>query len=252
MASLRDIVSHADAFLRTSEFRDYPGAHNGLQIENVSGTVSRIAAAVDSHLGVIEAAAAAEADLLIVHHGMLWTPLAPVTGSAFKKLALAIRRNLAVYSNHLPLDAHPKIGNNVLLARALGLRGGKPAFTSFDRPIGLVFEGTWSIAEITKRVTRTTGATPLVLPHGSDPIRRLGILTGAGGSCLHEAAALGVDALLTGEGSHPTFGITRELGLSVFYAGHYATETFGIRALAQHLSKKFRIPCRFIEMPTGL
>jgi dinuclear metal center YbgI/SA1388 family protein len=250
-ASLDTIVKHCDRILRTSEIGDYAGAVNGLQVEN-SGTVTRIAATVDASLAIVKLAVAAKADLLLVHHGLFWTPSHPWTGKKHELLQLLIENNLAVYSSHLPLDAHPKLGNNAQLAAALGLRNLKPFFTSHGQPIGFKTQTKISRAELAKKLERALGAKPNVIPGGAEICERIGIVTGGAGGDLKLAAAEGVDTFITGEGPHWTFALAEELGLNVFYGGHYATETFGVKALAADLSKKFRLPWVFLDHPTGL
>ncbi len=249
--SLAAIVRHCDKILRTSAFGDYAGAVNGLQVENRGG-VTRIAAAVDASLATVRLAIAARADLLIVHHGLFWTPPHPWTGKRYDLLQLLLENNLAVYSSHLPLDAHPRLGNNAQLCAALGLRNLKPFFESHGQPIGLQTRTTISRTELAARLSCATGAKPKLLPGGKEICRRIGVVTGGAGNDLKLAAAAGVDTFITGEGAHWTYALAEDLGLNVFYAGHYATETFGVRALAAELSHKFRMPSEFLDHPTGL
>lgn len=250
-ASLAAMVEHCDRILRTREIGDYDGAVNGLQVQN-SGAVTRIAATVDASLATVKLAVAARADLLVVHHGLFWSKTHPWTGRKFELVRLLIENNLAVYSSHLPLDAHPKLGNNVRLAAALGLRGLKPFFASHGQAIGLRTTARISRGELAARLERATGSKPTVIPGGGDICRRIGIVTGGAGGDLKQAAAEGVDTFITGEGPHWTYALAEELGLNVFYGGHYATETFGVKALAAELSKKFRVPWQFLDHPTGL
>jgi len=250
-ASLAAIVQYCDRVLRTKEFGDYDGAVNGLQVEN-SGTVTSIAATVDASLATIKMAVAAKADLLIVHHGLFWSKTHPWTGKRYELMRLLIENNLAVYSSHLPLDAHPGVGNNVQLAAALGFKKFKPFFASHGQSIAVRCNGNVSRAELTRRLARVTGAAPKVIPGGGETCRRIGIVTGGAGGDLKMAAAEGIDTFITGEGPHWTYALAEELELNVFYAGHYATETFGVKALSAELSKKFRVPWRFLDHPTGL
>ncbi len=248
---LKSIVAHCDHILRTAEIGDYDGAVNGLQVEN-SGAVTRIAATVDATLATVKLAIAAKTDLLIVHHGLFWSKTHPWTGKRRELLQLLIENDLAVYSSHLPLDAHPKLGNNALLAAALGFRKLQPFFLSHGQNIGLKTSAKISRAELAKRLARVTGAEPKVLPGGTEMCERIGIVTGGAGGELKQAAAEGVDTFITGEGPHRTYALAEELGLNVFYGGHYATETFGVKALAAELSKKFKLPWVFLDHPTGL
>jgi dinuclear metal center YbgI/SA1388 family protein len=249
--ALRDLVAEAEGLLRNNDFSDYPGAVNGLQVEN-RGEVTKIAAAVDATLTTIRKAIGEKADLLIVHHGIFWSPSHPWTGRRYELMRTLIEGNLAVYSSHLPLDAHPEIGNNILLARALGLRNTKPFFFEKGRHLGV--RGTLKISrdELAARLQKATGAPAKILPGGSEQCLKIGIVTGGAGAEMKIASGEGVDTFITGEGPHWTFAMAEDLGLNVLYGGHYATETFGVKALAAHLSKKFRLPWTFIDHPTGL
>lgn len=247
MAKLNGMVAYANRYLRMAEVEDYPGAHNGLQVEN-GGAVKRVLASVDAGLPVIEKAAVhGEGSLLIVHHGLYWSGVQPVTGVFREKLELMRRADMAVYAVHLPLDAHDTVGNNVLLARALGLRGLK-TFLGFGQ-MG-TFAGTR--AELARRTAKVTGREPFVCAAGSDRPRRVGVITGGAGDMVEKAALAGVDTFITGEGPQWSWVRAEELGINVIYGGHYATETFGVKALAAHLAKKFLVPWKFIDHPVPL
>jgi len=250
-ASLAAIVKHCDQLLRTDEIVDYDGAINGLQVEN-SGRITRIAATVDASLATVRLAIEAKADLLIVHHGLFWSPSHPWTGKKYELIRLLIESDIAVYSSHLPLDAHPRLGNNVQLCAALRLKKLKPFFSSHGQAIGLQTATTVFREELGSRLARATGARPLVIPGGPRICRRIGVVTGGAGSDLKQAAAEGVDTFITGEGPHWTYAMAEELGINVLYGGHYATETFGVKALAEHLARRFKLPWIFLDHPTGL
>jgi dinuclear metal center YbgI/SA1388 family protein len=249
--SLATIVQYCDRVLRTSEIGDYGGAANGLQVEN-RGSVSRIAATVDASLVTIKLAIAARADLLIVHHGLFWSPSHPWVGKKYELLRLLVENNLAVYSSHLPLDAHSKLGNNAQLCAALGLKHPRPFFSSHGGPIGFKARQKMPRTELAARLSRALGSKPLVIPGGKDMCESIGVVTGGAGDGLKQAAAEGVDTFITGEGQHWTYALAEELGVNVFYGGHYATETFGVKALAAELSRKFKVPWTFLDHPTGL
>ena len=248
---LTSIVNDCDRMLRTKAIQDYDGAANGLQVAN-RGHVTRIAAAVDASLATVKLAIAAQADLLIVHHGLFWSPSHPWTGRKYELLRLLVENNLAVYSLHLPLDAHPRFGNNARLCAALGLTKLKPFFLSHGGFIGFQTRQKIPRADLARRLERATGTKPRVIPGGKSVCEKIGVVTGGAGGDLRQAAAEGVDTFITGEGPHWTYAAAEELGLNVFYGGHYATETFGVKALAAHLSRKFRLPWTFIDHPTGL
>jgi dinuclear metal center YbgI/SA1388 family protein len=250
-ASLHQIVAHCDALLRTSEINDYDGAVNGLQVEN-RGEVTRIAAAVDASLATIRKAIDARADLMIVHHGLFWSKRQPWTGKNFEVLRLLLDNGVAIYSSHLPLDLHPKLGNNAQLASALGLTKTKPFFFTKDQFLGVQAVAALSRDALVKRLRSATNTEVKLIPGGPKTCHRVGIVTGGAGAELKLAASEGVDTFITGEGPHWTFPLAEELGVNVLYGGHYATETFGVKALAAHLSRKFRLPWSFIDHPSGL
>jgi dinuclear metal center YbgI/SA1388 family protein len=249
--SLANITQYCDRTLRTNKIGDYPHIANGLQVENRGG-VSRIAATVDASLATVKLAIAARADLLIVHHGLFWWPSHPWVGKKYELLRLLLENNLAVYCSHLPLDAHPKLGNNAQLCTALGLKHPKPFFASHGGPIGFKARQKISRSELVKRLHRALGAKALLIPGGKEHCENIGVVTGGAGDGLKQAAEEGVDTFITGEGPHWTYALAEELGLNVFYGGHYATETFGVKALAAELSRKFKVPWEFLDHPTGL
>jgi len=248
---LTGLVKHCDLLLRTREIGDYDGAANGLQVEN-RGTVTRIAAAVDASLATVQLAIEAKADLLLVHHGLFWSPASPWTGKKYELLRALLEQNLAVYSSHLPLDAHPKLGNNAQFCAALGFKRLKPFFESHGQTIGFQFATNVSRGELVKRLEQAIGVKPRLIPGGPAICRRIGVVTGGAGAELKTAAGAGADTFITGEGPHWTYALAEELGVNVIYGGHYATETFGVKALAAHLSRKFGVPWVFLDHPTGL
>lgn len=250
-ASLSAIVAYCDRLLGTHERQDYDGAANGLQVAN-EGRVTRIAAAVDASLATVRMAIEAEADLLLVHHGLFWGPSHPWTGRRYELLRLLLDYDLAVYSSHLPLDAHPRLGNNVQLCAALGFKSLKPFFFDYGHYIGLQTRTKVDRLQLSRSLAQGTGGKPRLIPGGPDVCRRIGVVTGGAGGDLKKAAAEGVDTFITGEGPHWTYALAEELGLNVFYAGHYATETFGVKALAADLSRKFKLPWAFLDHPSGL
>jgi len=245
------MVAFLDRELNTAAIADYPGALNGLQLAN-EGRVERIVAAVDASLPVIAEAAAGGPGLLLVHHGMFWQGVQPVTAAFYRKLKTAMEAGLAIYASHLPLDVHPQWGNNILLAQAIGLINPQ----AFRGPKGeaLGIRGAWhgSRDALAESLRHILGGTVHVCPGGPQTIASVALITGAAGSEVARIAALGVDAFVTGEGPHWSYPLAEELGLNVFYAGHYATETFGVRALAQVLARQFDLPCQFLDHPTGL
>jgi dinuclear metal center YbgI/SA1388 family protein len=249
--SLATLVRHCDQLLRTQDVVDYEGAANGLQVEN-NGRVTRLAAAVDASLATVRMAAESGADLLLVHHGLFWGATHPWTGKRRELLRLLLDHNLAVYSSHLPLDLHPKLGNNACLSAALRLKNLRPFFLCKGQRIGLAGSARLDRSRLAARLARIVGAEPKLIPGGPSGCRRIGVVTGGAGAEMKLAAEEGLDTFITGEGPHWTFALAEELGLNVFYAGHYATETFGVKALAGHLSQRFKLPWSFLDHPTGL
>lgn len=249
--SLGPIVRFCDQLFHPREQPDWDGAQNGLQVEN-RGAIRKIAAAVDARRATIEAAIRRKANLLLVHHGLFWGKTVPWTDHRYELLRLLLKHDLAVYSLHLPLDEHPRLGNNALLCRALGFRRLRRFFVTQGRKIG--FQTTISIRRETllQRVEHATGARPHLLPGGPSLCRRIGVVSGGAGAELSAAAAEKVDTFITGEGPHWTHALADDLGLNVIYAGHYATETFGVKALAETLGREFQLPWEFLDHPTGL
>jgi dinuclear metal center YbgI/SA1388 family protein len=240
-----------DGVLGIPDFPDYPGAVNGLQVERRGG-VGRILAAVDASEATIREAVNRQGDLLLVHHGLFWGGAAPVTGRRYRKLGEIIRNDLGVYAAHLPLDAHAEIGNSAVLARELDIPI-EGAFGHFEgREVGWWGRADEPVAALRDRVAAVTGGPVRLIPGGGEGAGRVGVLTGGGGSFIGEAAALGLDTLLTGEGAHHTYFDAMELGVNVLYAGHYATETWGVKALAALVADHFGLAWDFIDLPTGL
>jgi dinuclear metal center YbgI/SA1388 family protein len=250
-SSLKQIVSYCDRMLNTSGVHDYDGAVNGLQVEN-RGEVTGIAAAVDASLATIRKAIDERANLLVVHHGLFWSKRQPWIGKNYELLRLLIDNDVAVYSSHLPLDVHPRVGNNAQLATALGFRNLKPFFRMKEQFLGVQSAASISRDELARRLANLTKEEVKIVPGGPKLCRRIGIVTGGAGAEVKIAASEGVDTFITGEGPHWTYSLAEELGVSILYGGHYATETFGVKALAAHLSERFRVPCVFIDHPTGL
>jgi dinuclear metal center YbgI/SA1388 family protein len=250
-ASLAAIVDYCDRILHTAEVQDYKGAVNGLQVEN-RGSIHRLAAAVDGSLATARLAVQAGADLLLVHHGLFWNETHPWTGQRYQLLSFLLAHDLAVYSSHLPLDAHRTLGNNAQLCSALGLKGLKPFFFSHHLNLGLQAAVRIPLSELAGRLQRATGFKPLVIAAGPRTCRKVGVVTGGAGAELKQAAAEGVDTFITGEGPHWTYSMAEDLGINVLYGGHYATETFGVKALAAHLSRRYKLPWTFVDHPTGL
>ena len=251
MASLDEIVSYTDRFLRIRDVGDWDNALNGLQIEN-SGRVTRIGAAVDVSTRVLTEAAKEDVDLLIVHHGLFWPGLQPIQGALRRQLWLAFENDIALYGAHLPLDIHPKVGNNAQLAAALGLRSTQPFLEEKGQPVGLKIRASLPRSELVRKLQKALNGRVKVFGFGPKQTRAIGVVTGAAGSEIYRVADEEIDTFITGEAPHWAAVATEELGMNLLLGGHYATEVFGVKALAAHLSKRFRAPWEFIDCPTGL
>ncbi|MEO7368343.1 MAG: Nif3-like dinuclear metal center hexameric protein [Gemmatimonadaceae bacterium] len=257
MATVPEITTYLDDLLGTSKVPDYPGAINGLQLAN-SGAVTKVAACVDFSSRAVTRAVDEKANLLLVHHGMFWGGTKPITGATYQRLRMLLDNDVAVYASHLPLDKHDRFGNNVLLSRELGLSPSGEFARYKDIAIGVRGESDIATSEILEKARRFARA------HGGDAIstshdaarrtRRWAICTGGGASAdtLQEAAMSGIDTLIVGEGPHWTAVEANDLDIAIIYAGHYATETLGVFALAEHVSQQFSIDWVPIHAPTGL
>jgi dinuclear metal center YbgI/SA1388 family protein len=250
-ADLQTIVRYCDEILATNEFADYEGAVNGLQMQN-NGTVTRIVAMVDATLSTVRKAIERKGDLLLVHHGLFWNKTFPWTGKRYEIIRDLVAGNCAVYSSHLPLDAHPEYGNNAQLARALGATVLEPFLIEKKQAIGSRFEMRTTIDELRSKLEKVLNGPVKLLPGGKTDCFKIGIVTGGAGGQIRTAAAEGVDTFITGEGAHHTYAAAEDAGINVFYGGHYNTETFGVKAMATHLSQKFGIPWEFVDHPTHL
>ena len=252
MPTLNELVDYCDQRTRRAAFKDWPGAFNGLQVAN-DGRVTKIGATVDTGVLPFLDAADAGVDFLIAHHGMYWDMPRPITGPVYDRVATLIHANCALYASHLPLDAHPEIGNNAFLARQLGLAPDTPFLVHDGEPVG------W-IAATPARATRAALAARLkklyprmtAIEYGSRRPRAIAFCSGSGNSAIREMAAAGVDTLVTGELREEWFNVAQEQKLNLYLCGHYATEVHGVKALAAELSKKFNLPWQFIPSKNPL
>lgn len=271
-APLEEIVSWLDEYLRIREVPDSSGAVNGLQVEN-SGRIDRIIAAVDASQATIDGAVRVldresgdvgfsgdhdhGSPLLLVHHGLLWDGNIPVTGRRYRRFRALITHDIALYSAHIPLDLHPEVGNNAVLARLLGVE----VQGTFGRHRGVDI-GVWGTLpagvrrreQLAARLSEVLGLAlpPRLIPGGPPEVARVGIITGGAGTSVDEAHAMGLDTFITGEGPHHTYFDAMEFGVNVLHAGHYATETVGVRALAELVGARFGLPHSFHDHPTGM
>ena len=254
--ALRDIVSALDIELRTVETPEYAGALNGLQVAN-NGLVSRVAVAVDASTSAVTEAAVRQADLLIVHHGLFWNGAQPLVGTGYQKFRTLLNNNIAVYSTHLPLDAHPILGNNVRLANELGLSptSGFGRYKNIDVAVaGECDELASALVDRVRIFSAGYGGTVRTsIALEGRRTRQWAIVTGGGASTdtLREARERGIDTLIVGEGPHHTTVEAQEHDLLVVYAGHYATETLGVQSVGAWIESRFGLPWSFLHLPTG-
>jgi dinuclear metal center YbgI/SA1388 family protein len=251
VTALQEIVGDCNSYLRIGEIQDYENALNGLQVEN-SGTVKKIAAAVDVSTRALQEVANCGANLLIVHHGMFWPGLRPVTKALRGQLKFSFEKDIAIYSAHLPLDLHPEVGNNILLMRALGFEKSEPFFEEKGSLLGRRASVDVALDELVKRLEKAVAGSVKPVAFGLKTVRCLGVITGAAGSEIERIAGEGIDTFITGEAPHWAAIAAAEMGLNLLIAGHYATETFGVKALAARLAAKFQLDWQFIDLPTGL
>lgn len=250
-AALAEVVAFLDEYLDVAGTPDYPGALNGLQV-GAAGPVERVAVAVDASAAVIREATRAGADLLVVHHGLFWGGVRPLTGYRYERIRLLVEGGTALYSAHLPLDAHPEAGNAAVLARRLGFGALEPFGRFEGATVGWKGALSLSAGTLAARIENAVGGPVQVLPGGPETIETAGVVTGAGASFLEEAAASGLHALVTGEAAHHHALEAAELGVTLLLGGHYATETWGVRALGDLLGGRFGAETWFVDSPTGL
>jgi len=248
--SLSELINYLDIFLHHREINDYPGAQNGLHLEN-SGKISHFFASVDANPLTLCDAASKTSSLLLVHHGLAWNGLCPLTGGKYKMIKQALDADLAIYSSHLPLDAHPDYGNNALLTKALGFQDSIPFLDVKGTLLARLVQQSISRTQLVDLASDALGSAQLI-PGGPETTSRILVSTGSGNSLLKECSRENIDTLVTGEVSHDAFSQAHELGINIILGGHYATETLGVKAITQHLSEKFKLPWSFIDKPSGL
>ena len=247
-----DLVEYLNRYLRIDEIKDY--GPQGLQVETDNSEIKRIALAVDVAPPIIRAAAEWDADMLLVHHGILWRTVERIAGPLGSRVRALLSSGINLYAAHLPLDAHPEVGNNAVLGNMLGILelnwwcdvNGTPLAVYGD------METKRPLDQFVAHVNKELGTDCRVLANGSDRVRKLAILSGFGADRIAEAQALGVDTFLTGEMSHANYWASADFGINVIFAGHYATETVGVKALGNLLNTTFGIETKFFDFPTGM
>jgi dinuclear metal center YbgI/SA1388 family protein len=249
MASRDEIIAFLDDLLDSPSFEDY--GPNGLQVVGAD-EVSTLATGVSAHLELFERAAAAGAQMVLCHHGILWRKQSLVVDAQRRaRLEALFAADMSLAAYHLPLDAHPEVGNNALICDALGLDRGEPFGELDGRPIGFVGRAEEPLprAELVERCRRAFEREPLAFEYGPDPVRTVGVISGGGASSLAAAAELGLDAFVTGEPSEPSMADARERAITFIAGGHWATETFGVRRLGDLVADRFGVEHRFLALP---
>jgi dinuclear metal center YbgI/SA1388 family protein len=246
------LVSYLDSYLRVAEIKDY--GPQGLQVETENEEIARLALAVDAAPDVIEAAVSWNADMLLVHHGVLWRSVERIAGPLGRRVRLLMKHGLNLYAAHLPLDAHPEVGNNAVLARMLDVAVQEWWCMPTGVPIGVygpVPSGT-TLDAIVGRIETKLNTNVRVLAHGPETIQNIAIISGFGVDEAAGAKAMGADTFLTGETSHANYWAASDYGMNIIFAGHYATETVGVQALGRHLTENFELEVKFFDFPTGM
>lgn len=245
---LRSLLAHCDVVLDSARFRDY--CPNGLQVEG-KPTVARLATAVTANQAVIERAIAWQADALLVHHGYFWKgEAAPIVGMKKRRLAALLGAELSLLAYHLPLDAHPDLGNNAQLGARLGLPSGQPLDPADPTSVGNVvdLDSPIALAELIARIARLTQREPLLIGEPSMSVQRVAWCTGAAQGYIDKAALAGADVYISGEISEPTVHSAREQGIAYVAAGHHATERYGVQALGESLAAKYSLEWTFLDI----
>lgn len=251
MAKLVDLVTYCDTRTRRAAFEDAPAAFNGLQMSN-RGTVSKIGAAVDAGVVPFQRAVAADIDFLIVHHGMYWDMPRPLVGPVYDRVATLVAGNCAVYSNHLPLDSHPQIGNNALLARELGLKTSRGFIPNAGGDIGRIAPSAGLTRSALRKKLEQLYPRVVAIEYGSSSPREIAFCSGGGNSAVRALADAGVDTLVTGELREEFFNRAQEEKLNLYLCGHYATEVHAVKALAAEVARKFKLPWEFVATDNPL
>lgn len=246
------LITYLDNYLQIADIKDY--GPQGQQVETDNENIKRIALAVDTAPPVIKAAADWQADMLLVHHGILWRSVERIAGPLGERVRLLLQHGINLYAAHLPLDAHQEVGNNAVLAQMLGVEVADWWGAPTGVPLGVIgpVAGSPTLKQMVSKIESKLNSPVRVLPHGPEQIKTMAILSGFGADEIATVKALGADTYLTGETSHANYWAAADHGLNVIYAGHYATETVGVQALGQHLAAKFEIEVKFFDFPTNM
>lgn len=247
-----ELVTYLDNYLRINEIGDY--GPQGLQVEADNETIRRVALAVDVSPAIIEAAADWGADMLLVHHGILWRSVERLAGPLGARVRALLAHQINLYAAHLPLDAHPEVGNNAQLAHLLGVTVAEWWCVPKDAPVGVFgpLKTAVSLPQFVDLIDSQLNTQSRVLAHGPKQVSQVAIVSGFGADQAAAARDLGADTFVTGETSHANYWAASDYGLNIIYAGHYATETVGVKALGQQLATKFDLEVNFFDFPTKM
>lgn len=246
----KDLVTYLDQYLQIAKIADY--GPQGLQVEAANDDIQRIALAVDTAPATINAASSWQADLLLVHHGILWRNVERIAGPLGERVRLLLSSNIHLYAAHLALDAHPEVGNNAILAELFGVKEREWWCDVMGTAIGVIGQVNTPLDKLVHLTNTSLQTDAYVLNHGPEQVHRLAIVSGFAADKVAEAKALGADTLLTGETSHANYWSAADHNLNVIFAGHYATETVGVKALGQHLKEEFGLSIQFFDFPTAM
>jgi len=248
---LYELISYMDDYLRVTEISDV--SINGLQIEGKK-EVKKVCLGVDSSLEIFKEASKRKADLILVHHGLIWGGLKSIRGLVKERISYLLENGISLYAAHLPLDMHPEVGNNIGLIKILNLSEPEPFGAYHGVKIGFKgkYEKMKSIKEVSKTLERALPAKVESFNFGPDKIKSVGIVSGGGGSAFEDCIKEEIDLFITGEPSHTIYHIAKEAGINLIFVGHYATEKLGVMALGKNIEEKYKIKTEFIDIPTGL
>ena len=246
---LDEVVQFLDEYLKINEWSDK--SRNGLQVEG-SSKVEKIAFAVDACMDSFKGAKRVNADMLIVHHGLVWGGIEYVRGITARRLKFLLENEISLYAAHLPLDAHPEVGNNVQLLKLVGAEVDEPFGVYHGMAIGYAGTIDASVDDVANAIKETLNTEVKLLRVGEDRVKRVGVVSGKGAFAIPQAVDSGLDLFITGEAEHEAYHVAKEGGLNVIFAGHYATETVGVKALMEVVEDKLGVEVEFVDVPTGL
>ena len=247
-----ELISYLDDYLQINEIKDY--GPQGLQVESEGEDIDKIALMVDVSIAGIQASVEWGAQMMLVHHGVLWRDVERISGALGARVRALLANQIHLYAAHLPLDMHPEVGNNAVLAKMFGVGDVSWWGDAMGKPIGAVgnLAQPRPLPQLVTEINQKLHTESRVLAHGNNRIQRVAIVSGFGATMIAEAVGQGADLFLTGETSHANYWAAEDYAINVVFAGHYATETVGVQALGVHLGEKFGVETRFFDFPTKM